>query len=96
MLRAALFLFGLAALVSCGCQESLPATVSGTITIDDQPLPEGVLIGGEVMLYPAGGGAAAYAAVGTDGRYEVQTGGSKGLEPGSYNITVRVVEIEPE
>ncbi len=96
MLRTAMLLCGFAALVCVGCSKSLPATVSGTITIDDQPLTDRQNIGGEVMLFPSGGGAAAYAALAADGQYTVQTGAAKGLEPGSYKVTVRVVEIEPE
>ena len=96
MLRAEILFCGLVTLACMGCQDSLPATVSGTITIDGQPLAERENIGGEVMLFPSGGGAAAYAALATDGQYTVQTGAAKGLEPGSYKVTVRVVEIEPE
>ena len=96
MLRARILLCGFAALACVGCSNSLPATVSGTITIDDKPLTEKENIGGEVMLFPSGGGAAAYAALDADGRYAVQTGGTKGMEPGNYRVTVRVVEIERE
>lgn len=95
MPRAAIFC-GLAALACVGCENSLPATVSGTITIDGQPLSQRENIGGEVMLFPSGGGAVAYATLNSDGQYAVQTGATKGMEPGSYNVTVRVVEIEPE
>ena len=95
MLRVEILFCGLAALACVGCENTLPATVSGTIKTDGQPLSDRN-IGGEVMLFPSGGGAAAYAALDTDGQYAVQTGGTKGMEPGSYNVTVRVVEIEPE
>ena len=44
----------------------------------------------------SGGGAASCAALDTDGKYVVQTGGTKGMEPGNYTVTVRVVEIAPE
>ena len=96
MLRAAMLFCGFAALLCAGCGKSLPATVSGTITVDGQPLAERENIGGEVMLFPSGGGAAAYAALAADGQYTVQTGAARGLEPGDYMVTVRVVEIEPE
>ena len=46
--------------LNLGCQPSLPATVSGQVTIDGEPLPEGANTTGEVMFYPAGGGAPAY------------------------------------
>ncbi len=96
MLRTVLLIIGISPLLCCGCQKTLPATIAGTITIDDKPLPEGKNITGEVMLYPVGGGAAAYAAIGVGGQYVVQTGGTEGLEPGQYKVTVRVVEVEPE
>ncbi len=96
MLRMAFLVIGISSLLCCGCQKTLPATVNGTITIDDKPLPEGKNITGEVMLYPVGGGAAAYGTIGAGGQYVVQTGGTQGLEPGEYKVTVRVVEVAPE
>ncbi len=76
MSRTALWIFGIASLLCCGCQKTLPATVEGTITINDESLPQGPNIAGEVMLYPVGGGAAAYGVIGAGGQYVVQTGGS--------------------
>jgi hypothetical protein len=78
-----------------GCGKSLPATVKGTITLDDKPLREGPQIDGTVMFYPVSGGAAAYGSVTSGGKYAMNTGSTKGLEPGEYVVTVRVVEIEP-
>jgi hypothetical protein len=46
------------------------------------------------MFYPQGGGAAAHGQVTGGGRYELQTGSARGLKPGNYNVTVRVVEID--
>ena len=86
---------GISTLPNCGCQKTLPATVSGTIRIDGQPLPEGSNIVGEVMLYPVGGGPAAYGTIGPSGQYIVQTGEATGLEPGEYKVTVRVAEVPP-
>ena len=36
--------------LNLGCQPSLPATVSGQVTIDGEPLPEGANTTGEVMF----------------------------------------------
>jgi hypothetical protein len=83
-------------LLCVGCERKLPATIEGTITIDGQSLPQETKTTGEVMFYPTGGGAAAYAPIMAGGKYSVNTGGSKGLEPGEYKVTVRVVEIPPE
>lgn len=79
-----------------GCQKSLPATVSGTVTLDGEPLPEGPNYAGTIVLYPTAGGAAAYGQITKGGHYEVQTGTTQGLAPGDYKVTVRLVEIEPE
>lgn len=82
--------------VAVGCQKSLPATVGGVVTIDGQSLPEGENYAGEVMFHPTGGGAPAYGQFLSGGEYLVQTGTTKGLTPGDYKVTVRLVEIEPE
>lgn len=80
--------------LSWGCEKKLPATVSGSITVDGET-PTGNLAG-EVMFHPSGGGAMAMAPLLADGTYVISTGATKGLEPGSYDVTVRVVENEPE
>ncbi|MEO2049518.1 MAG: hypothetical protein ABGX16_23415 [Pirellulales bacterium] len=78
-----------------GCGQSLPATVAGTITLDGQSLPEGPRVTGSVMYYPLGGGAAAYGTVTSGGTYTMQTGDTLGLQPGDYQVTVRVIDIDP-
>ncbi len=95
MRTSAFFCFCLLQLAIVGCQKSLPSTVSGTITIDGNPLPEDANTTGEVMYYPVAGGAAAYGTISTGGQYKMQTGGTKGLQPGEYVVTVRLVEIPP-
>ena len=96
MLRINLLLLGVVALMSSGCQKTLPAVVEGVIRIDGQSLPEDASTKGEVMFYPTGGGAAAYGSISTGGKYLVKTGDTEGLEPGEYKVTVRVVEVPPE
>ena len=76
-----------------GCGNQLPATVSGTITLDGQPLTG---VAGEVMFHPSGGGAMAMASLGSDGSYSINTGSTKGLDPGEYSVTVSVVRTAPE
>jgi hypothetical protein len=73
-----------AALAVCqaGCGKH-SASVSGSVTLDGKPLATGV-----VNFTPAATGASAYANIGADGRYALQTGAEAGLEPGSYKVTV--------
>lgn len=82
--RSALILAGVAALAVCqaGCGKH-SASVSGSVTLDGKPLATGV-----VNFTPAATGASAYANIGADGRYALQTGAEAGLEPGSYKVTV--------
>ena len=78
--------------IASGCGGKLPATVTGTITIDGEGLSG---VSGDVMFHPSGGGAMAMAPLKDDGSYEINTGSTEGLEPGEYAVTVSVVEIEP-
>lgn len=77
----------LAPLVGCGGK----AEVSGLVTLDGRPLGTGV-----VTFTPAGGGPTGYAAIGADGRYEVQVGANRGLPAGAYVVTVAANEAPPE
>jgi len=92
MRRLLLSLLPVLALVVAGCGESPPATLTGEITIDGDPIPSESNVSGTVMLYPTARGAAAYGSVHA-GHYEVKTGDGSGLEPGTYDVTVRIVEI---
>jgi hypothetical protein len=77
-LLAAAFTAGLAA---AGCGRVEQGTVSGTVTVDGEPLKMGF-----IMLEPrAGSGPQAAAAV-RDGRFTV--GGSAGIAPGDYVVRV--------
>lgn len=72
-----------AAIVSIiGCAD-LPATVSGTVTVDGQAY-EGL----RVSFIPQAGGATALSKTDAQGRYTIQTGKSRGLQPGEYRVTV--------
>jgi len=90
-----LLLLLIASCLFAGCDATGPATVSGVITLDGKPLPKRTQMAGEVMFYPISGGAAAYGTITPEGSYSLSTGGSKGLQPGEYVVTVRVVEIDP-
>ncbi|MFM7243153.1 MAG: carboxypeptidase-like regulatory domain-containing protein, partial [Planctomycetaceae bacterium] len=81
--RSALTLAMVAAIVVCqaGCGRH-SASVSGSVTLDGKPLASGV-----VNFTPAATGPSAYANIGSDGRYVLQTGAQAGLEPGAYKVT---------
>ena len=97
MLKRLMLLAVVVTSLSCaGCGDSLPATVTGTVTIDGKPLPENENVTGNVVFYPTAGGAAAFGDVSSGGKYKITTGSTKGLAPGEYKVTVRVIEIEPE
>jgi len=66
----------------CGCSEKMP-TVSGLVTIDGKPVPEGM-----ISFQPVSGGAIAVARISPDGSYSVKTGSDAGLKPGEYKIAV--------
>lgn len=82
--RSALTLAMVAAIAVCqaGCGKH-SASVSGSVTLEGTPLATGV-----VTYTPAATGPSAYANIGGDGRYALQTGAAAGLEPGSYKVTV--------
>lgn len=63
------------------------ASVSGTVTIDGEPLPVG-----NVMYYPVLSGTPANGSIDSNGRYRLSTGSELGLEPGDYIVTVQANE----
>jgi len=78
-----------ASVTSCGGPNA--ASVSGTITLDGQPLPSA-----NVSFHPDGGsgGAPAYGQSDASGRYSLSTGSDSGLAPGKY-VAVVVATKEP-
>ena len=77
-----------ALLVATGCEQ--PGKVSGLVTLDGEPLTTGV-----ITFNPEGGGPTSYGAIGVDGRYELQTGGEKGLKAGQYVVTIAANAAAP-
>jgi hypothetical protein len=76
--------------VSTGCSGPNAASVSGTVTLDGQPLTTG-----NVSFHPDGGaGAPAYGQIDANGRYSLSTGTDAGLAPGKY-VAVVVATKEP-
>jgi hypothetical protein len=85
-----LFLMILMWVSASGCSGPNAASVSGTVTLDGQPLP-----GANVSFYPDGGsGAPAYGQTDAAGKYTLSTGTEAGLAPGQY-VAVVVATKEP-
>ena len=83
-------LFCTAILTGCGGRQE--ATVSGTVTLDGQPLTKG-----NVAFYPAGSsGTAATGTISADGTYTVATGQQAGLPAGDYVIKVVAADPPPD
>ena len=76
-------------LLISGCAE-MPATVSGTVNIDGQPLPKGKL-----RFIPTAGGAHAIATIQPDGTFAVKTATRQGVEPGTYQVRISAFSQVP-
>lgn len=90
-------LIGISALcaLTTGCGNGL-GQVSGTITLDGQPLVcrDGVMA--TVMFQPASGsGVSAVGHLDAEGRYQVMSGSQAGLAPGEYAVTCAVNQVIP-
>jgi hypothetical protein len=70
-------------IASVGCGGTYDATVSGSVTLDGQPLTRGT-----VKFIPDGAGAPGYGLVGGDGSYSLMTGREAGISSGAYTVTV--------
>ena len=78
-----------------GCGSNL-ATVTGTVTLDGQPLAGSDKMSGTVQFSPEGGrGATAVGNLDQSGRYHLSTGSRVGVLPGKYLVSVSAVEIIP-
>ena len=78
-------LLSLMLLVGCGRS---PATVTGVVSMDGQPLQRG-----NVGFAPVSGGMKATSRIQSDGSYELSTNRDSGLQLGDYQVTV--VSREP-
>jgi hypothetical protein len=90
MMLKRLLIIGLVSAVA-GCSGSA-ASVSGTVTLDGQPLTKG-----DVSFHPDGGsGAPAYGQIDAQGRYSLSTGTEAGLAPGAYTAVVVATKDPPQ
>lgn len=88
----AVVLVASAAALGCNAQS---ARVGGVVSLDGEPMKVNSQQRGIVVFRPVEGGATCTGIVDGEGRYTVATGGSNGLVPGDYVVSVRVVELVP-
>jgi|EndMetStandDraft_8_1072994.scaffolds.fasta_scaffold1016986_1 hypothetical protein len=82
----------LLSLLSLGCSGPNAASVSGSVTLDGQPLTTGM-----VSFYPDGGnGAPASGSIDASGNYSLSTGTDVGLAPGKYVAIVVATKDPPQ
>jgi hypothetical protein len=80
------------AVVVAGCSSPNAASVSGSVTLDGQPLTTGM-----VSFYPEGGeGAPATGSINSSGNYSLSTGTDSGLAPGKYIAIVVATKDPPQ
>lgn len=72
-------------LVLSGCGGPYEATVSGTVTLDGEPLADA-----DIAFHPQGSGTIAHGRSADDGSYSLRTASHEGLAPGDYKVTVVV------
>ncbi len=77
-------------LLGCGTYES---TVTGLVTIDGAPVDKGTVSFSPKTSSDMGSGA--YADIDAEGRYDLRTGGERGLHAGDYLVSVVVSEVLP-
>jgi len=79
-----------------GCQER-PTTVSGAVTLDGRPLSVASNSQGTVVFQPVGGqGTTATGLLDSIGHFTLATGASPHIAPGTYLVSVSVVELLPK
>lgn len=81
--------------VLAGCGSST-ASVSGSISLDGQPLVGSETVRVTVMFYPeSGDGAPAAAKVDQSGRYTLSTGAQAGVAPNNYVVAISANQVIP-
>jgi hypothetical protein len=76
-----------------GCGNGL-ATVSGTVTLDGQPVG-GAGKYGTVTFSRESGGALGVGTIDQSGHYNLETGSRSGIEPGTYSVAVSIKKVDP-
>jgi hypothetical protein len=85
--------FAASVLCASGCDNGL-STVTGTVTLDGQPLAGGEHMNGTITFSrEGGGGAPAVGFIDDAGHYTVKTGSATGMEPGTYRVAIAMKKI---
>lgn len=93
--RSCRWLLTLSLLWCVGCRQE-PATVSGLVTLDGQPLAIRQAMRGTVVFHPASGeGAILSGLIDARGKYKLAMGANSEVAPGGYLVTVSAVEVVP-
>ncbi len=71
-----------------GCGSNL-ASISGKVTLDGKPLTRGTVV------FQTNGQAMGHAEIQPDGSYRIKTGDRRGLEPGTYQVTITAYKSLP-
>lgn len=87
-----LILFATIAAICGGCSDGR-SSVSGSVTLDGQPLTKTDNRTVTIMFTPEAGGAPASALVDESGSFTLHTGAKAGLDPGKYVVTLAAVEV---
>jgi len=88
-------LIGLFCMLCVGCGSDL-ATVTGTVTLDGQPLAGSDMLRGTVQFSPEDGhGTKAVGYVDGNGHYDLTSGSRVGVLPGNYLVTISANQIIP-
>lgn len=78
--------------LAIGCGGNV-AKVTGTVSVDGQPLLGSDTVRVTVMFFPESSGALAAAKIDERGTYVLSTGSQEGLVPGNYSVTISAKEI---
>lgn len=78
-------------LTGCGGN---PSTLSGEVRLDGERIVGGDEMRAQVVFYPTSEESApASSMVGTNGKYELSTGSTRGLQPGEYKVSISLGKI---
>jgi hypothetical protein len=89
-------LSAIAFLVSVGCERQ-PTTVTGTVTLDHNPVVITPDMRGTISFQPLTGlGAVATGLLNPTGKYELSAGASSEIPPGEYQVAISIVKLAPK